>query len=129
MAQVALADNYVRRLSITSSLATGAAAHSGAGPAGDHWAGVGADGGAYPDTVVGRVNRRFARSWFGRFFDIEHRRTTLTDELRAGFVGFLTVSLGGGGGGCRRNAPTSQGASRGGCGAGGSLSLSSGVWR
>jgi len=88
MAQLGLADNYIRRMSITSSLA----------PSGTHavWPVGGGDGDTRPPVVYapnfgGKMSKAFAASWFGRFFDLEHRRTTLVAEMRAGLVGFLTV--------------------------------------
>jgi hypothetical protein len=97
MAQLGLADNYIRRLSITSSLAAQAAeAEAQEGVVWPEKAGAEDVFDArpkivYPNTFKGRLNQRFARSWFGKFFDLEHRRTVLTDEMRAGLVGFLTI--------------------------------------
>jgi hypothetical protein len=90
MAQIGLADNYIRRMSITSSLAAAAQGADGVWPEGD--LGDGRAPVVYKNTRMGRLSKRFAQSRLGRFFDIEHRRTTLTAEMRAGLVGFLTVS-------------------------------------
>ena len=75
MAQTALSDYYVRRSSVTSHVSV---------PAKD-------ETGTYPDTFIGRTNKKFAKSKLGAYFDIEGRNTTLSDELRAGLVAFLTV--------------------------------------
>lgn len=89
MAQIGLADNYIRRMSITSSLAAAGVGGGGA----EVWPVEGEERVVYPNTRVGRLNKRFARSRLGRFFDIEYRRTTLMAEMRAGLVGFLTVRV------------------------------------
>eukprot|EP00775_Hariotina_reticulata_P011241 gene11241-11390_t len=80
MAQTAMAEFYVRRGSQTSSII------SQVGPVIPEKV---EDG--YGDDFVGRLNRNFARSALGRFFDIEKRNTYLTAELRAGVVAFLTI--------------------------------------
>lgn len=97
MTQIALADNYIRRLSITSSLAAQAAEAEGVWPEKQQQGGEEDAFDTRPpvrydtSTFAGRLNQKFARSWAGKFFDLEHRRTVLTAELRAGIVGFLTI--------------------------------------
>jgi hypothetical protein len=76
MAQTALSDYYVRRSSVTSQVSLPPKDVS------DY----------YPNTFIGRMNKNFAKSKLGAYFDIEGRNTCLSDELRAGVVGFLTVS-------------------------------------
>lgn len=82
MAQIGLADYYVRRAS-QSSLASGAKAPPTPEEVAEY---------AYTDDAFGRLNKRFGKSRLGKYFDIEGRNTYLTAELRAGCVAFLTIS-------------------------------------
>jgi hypothetical protein len=110
MAQTGLADYYVRQ-SYGDTIPDHAT-----GPRNTVSGGVKGAGDSYPDTFLGRLNRRVGRnrvrrykipgrllyapslpknnrnmSQVGKFFDLEGRNTTFTDELRAGLVAFLTV--------------------------------------
>ncbi|WIA31315.1 hypothetical protein OEZ86_002217 [Tetradesmus obliquus] len=79
MAQTALAEYYVRRASQTSSIAPPISK-----AAREEY---------YYDesSFLGRMNKKFGQSKWGKYFDLEGRNTYLTAELRAGLVAFLTI--------------------------------------